>query len=86
MHGESVELAGQTDGKVTDVNHLLDLAQSFLQALSHFVRHEGSERILVLPQGFAVEADDFSALWCWHVTPGLTGFGRCSNDLFVIIG
>ena len=30
MHCESVELAGQTDGKVTDVDHLLDLAQPFL--------------------------------------------------------
>ena len=57
-----------------------------MQALAHFVRNEGSERILVLPQGLAVEADDFSALWGGHVTPGLAGFGRGCNDLFVIIG
>src|SRR5690349_17482478 len=48
--GATVELAGQPDGEVADVDHLLDLAERFGADLARFDRDEVGEIVLVLAQ------------------------------------
>ena len=62
MHREAVELTALTDGEIADVDHFLNLTKALLVALSHFVRDEGAEAVLLGTQGVAVLADDFTAL------------------------
>ena len=49
-HGKSIQLPGQTHGKIADVDHLLHLTQSFLVDLAAFQRDQGTQRLLVPAQ------------------------------------
>lgn len=49
-HGASVELPGETDGELADVDHLLYLAESLRGDLPGLQRHDFREVILVLGQ------------------------------------
>src|SRR5262249_58400965 len=48
--GAAVELPRQPDGKVANIDHLLDLAESFGHDLARLKRHEPAEVILVSAQ------------------------------------
>jgi hypothetical protein len=58
---EAVQLAGQTDGEVADVDHLLDFAESLAADLARLDRHERAEVVLVLPQELSEHADQLAA-------------------------
>ena len=65
---QAVELAGQTDGEVADVDHLLDLAETLRADLAGLDRHQLAELRLVLAQQLAEAADERTAgrapAWC----------------------
>ncbi len=49
-HGATVELAGQADGEVADVDHLLDLTPGLGPDLAHLDGHQVGQVLLVLVQ------------------------------------
>ncbi|MCY1353219.1 hypothetical protein D9M69_395540 [compost metagenome] len=68
--GQPVQLARQAHGEVADIDHLLHLAQPFLQDLAGFQRHQPAERGLVLAQHLAVAPHDLPARRCRQQRPG----------------
>ena len=66
---QSVQLAGETDGKVADVDHLLHFAHRFRRDLAGLERHEGCEIILGAAQLLAEQADEFAASRRRNVAP-----------------
>ncbi len=71
--GEAIELARETDGEVADVDHLLHLAEAFLQDLAAFQGHETAEALLRRPQLLAEEADQLAPARGGHLAPGPEG-------------
>ena len=80
--GEAVELARQADREVADVDHLLHLAEAFLQDLAALQRHETPQRVLVGTQLFPEQAHQLAAARRGDVAPEAEGIGG-SRDLAV---
>jgi len=59
--GETIELARQTDGEVADVDHLLHLAEAFLQDLAGLQADQRAELGLFAAQHFAEQAHQLAA-------------------------
>jgi len=53
VHRQAVELTGETDGEVEDVDHLLHFAMSFGPDLPHLEADQVAQRLLDLPQQVA---------------------------------
>ena len=86
-HGPSVQLPGETDGEITDVDHLLDLSQRFGVDLSGLHRHQCRKRRFVSAQRIAKRPDDFSASRRRHVAPLLKRApGRCDRFASFVSG
>jgi len=83
MRCHTVELAAQTNREVTDVDHLLHLTQTFLQRLTHFVAHQGTERILLLTEGISELADHLPPFGRRNSSPFNESRLRRSNDSLV---
>ena len=79
--GEAVELAGEADGEVADVDHLLHFAFAFGEDLAGFEGDEAPEVALGVAQGVAELADDLAAFGGGDELPLLEGLpgrgGRC---------
>ena len=85
MHGEAVQHARLPDGKIGDIDHLLDLAVALGLDLAVFHGDETAERILVAAQFFAHEPHRFTALRRRHLPPcGGCRHGR-AHDLLVVL-
>ena len=83
-HREAVELAGQTDGEVGDVDHLLDLALALGVDLAHLQRDQRAERLLVLAQRIADAPDVLATLRGGQHAPLFEGIrGLADHDLVV---
>ena len=67
--GQPVELARETDGEITDVDHFLHLAQALLQDLAGFERYEATEVLFLLAQLLAEQAHKLAAPRRRHLTP-----------------
>jgi hypothetical protein len=76
VHGEAVELAGEADGEVADVDHLLHLAQALGEDLAHLQRDQLPQRLLVRAQLLPELTDDLPAPRCGEHAPVLEG-RRC---------
>src|SRR4051794_28219667 len=82
--GEAVKLARQADGEVANVDHLLDLAEPFLEDLPGLEADEPAERLLLLPQDFAEEPHELAAAGRRNIAPGeegLVGAGHGGGDI-----
>ena len=86
VHGQPVELTRLTDGEVADVDHFLDLTQTFLVAFAHLVRDEGAQAFLFGTQRVAVLAHDFTALWRGPLAPFHERSRSSVHDLRVVVG
>ena len=86
VHGEPVQLARKTHGKIADVDHFLHLAQPFLVRFTHFVRNEGAQFGFYLTQFVAELANDFATLRSGHRAPGFVRLGVGFHHLFVVGG
>ncbi len=67
--GQPVELPGEADGEIADVDHLLDLAQALGQDLAGLQRDQLAERRLVRAQLQAEQAHQFAARRGGHLAP-----------------
>ncbi len=86
VHGLAVELPGEADGEVTDVDHLLHLAMSFRANLAHFQADQVAQRLLVFAQHVTQIADQFAASGGRHAAPIIeSGLGG-GDDLVVLSG
>ena len=85
VHAQSVELPGEADGEIRDIDHLLHLAQPLGEDLAHLHAHQRAQRGLVRAQLVADFAHDLSALGRGDHAPG----GECRNrrlhDAFVLV-
>src|SRR5210317_1749285 len=69
VHCQTVQLSGQSNRKVADVDHFLHLSQAFLQTFAHFIRDEFTKRIFELSQLLPKLPDNLSALRCRNTSP-----------------
>ena len=84
VHGQAVELAGKTYRKITDINDFLDLSQAFLEAFSHFVGYQLTQRLFESAKFFPQQTDQLTAAWRRHRSPFLKGRNSSGHDLFII--
>src|SRR5579864_1370645 len=84
-HSEAVELSRQADGKIGDVDHLLDFAFSLSQDFAHFERHERSEVVFEMPQLVADLAHDLAPLGRRDQTPAREELNGVGNDAVIIL-
>jgi hypothetical protein len=85
VRGHAEKLAGQTDGIVADVDHLLHLAEPFGDDLAHLQRDETAQRLFLLAQRVAELPNDLAPLRCRHHAP-CRERGLCRlYDAFVVL-
>ncbi|MCA9991754.1 MAG: hypothetical protein KDE29_12220 [Anaerolineales bacterium] len=85
-HGQAVELARESHGKVGDVDHLLHFAVPFGADFAHFQADQVAQRLLVLAQGAAQVADEQAALRGGPLAPLLEAGLGLAHDLVVLGG
>jgi hypothetical protein len=78
--GAAVELPRQPDGEVANIDHLLDLAESFGHDFARLKRHEPAEVILRSAQFLRENSHELSAPWRWDVAPSGKGVSRPPCD------
>ena len=61
--GKAVELAGETDCEVADIDHLLDLALPLRQDFPGLNGDEAAKRDLGVAQFITKNSDEFAAPW-----------------------
>jgi hypothetical protein len=61
MHGQTMQLPGETYGEITDIDHFLYFSIPFLQAFAHFIGYQASQGGLFPPEGLADLADDLTS-------------------------
>ena len=83
VHREAVELAGETDAEVGDVDRLLDLADALGLDLSHLERHQGAEIGAALAEGVADLPDDLAALRRRQPTPMVLDRIGAGDDVLI---
>lgn len=66
---EAVQLTREADGEIADIDHFLHFAQTFLENLARFERHEAAERFLFLAQAIAEQPHELAAARRGHVAP-----------------
>ena len=78
-----MQLAGETDGKVADIDHLLHFTRRFRRDLAGFKRHKGCKIFFRAAQFLAKQSDEFAASRRRHVAPpgeGRSGRGERGFD------
>src|SRR3970282_743111 len=83
-HGAAVQLAGEADREIANVDHLLNLTDPFRQDLSHLQGDQGPESLDVVAQGVSEATDVLGALVRRKQLPTLEGLDRVGYDLVVI--
>ena len=69
VHRQTVELSGQSDGKVTDIDHLLDFSHTFRPNLAHLQADQFAQRFFDLTQGVSHVADNKTSLRGRNLAP-----------------
>jgi len=81
MNRQAVELSGKTDGKISDVDALLDLAFALEANLADFERDQITQRFEILAKSIADKANDLASLWRWNPPPlRLRGHGVLNHQ------
>jgi hypothetical protein len=80
--GEAVELAGQSDSEVADVDHLLHFAFAFSEDLASFECDEAPQVVLGITQGVAELAEDLAAFGGGDKLPFLEGYLGAAGGAF----
>ena len=83
---EAVELSGETDGEIGDVDHLLHFTLALGLDLAHLQGDERAERLLILAQQITDDANELSPLGGRQHTPLLESARRGGYDLLVVVG
>ena len=86
MHGQPIELTALAHGEIADVNHFLNLSQTFLIAFAHLVRDKGTEALLFFTEGVAVLTNHLAALWRGPFAPFYESGASCGHDALIVIG
>src|SRR5207248_11207930 len=84
--GEAVELAGESDGKVADVDHFLDFAERLLGDLADFEGDEIGEIGFAFAEFLAEATDELAALGGGDETPLEESFVSCGGSAIDIGG
>jgi hypothetical protein len=69
MHGQSIQLSGQSHRKITDVDHFLHFAERFLRDLAGLERDEFPQIFFSLTEFVADAPDELSAPGRGYETP-----------------
>jgi hypothetical protein len=69
--GEAVELAGEADREIADIDHFLHFAEAFGGDLAGLQGDEPAKIGLRRPQLLSEQTDELAAAGCGHKTPGL---------------
>ena len=83
-HRVPIELPGEAHGEVADVDHLLYLADTLGEDLSHLEGDQGAERLDFLPQGVAQTSDVLPALGGGQKAPPVECLDRLGDHPVVI--
>src|SRR5271157_813600 len=83
LNRQAVELPGEADREVGDVDHLLDFTLAFRKDLAHLECDERAEVVKVFPQFIADGADNEAALGGGEHSPASEDFLRIRDHLLV---
>ena len=78
-NGQAKQLAGLTNRKVANVDHLLNFAQAFRKNFATLPGDQLAKRLFVLTQLFAKQTNQFTTPRGWNTFPGEKGF-FCIRD------
>src|SRR5690606_13551568 len=81
-----VELAGEADGEVADVDHLLHLADALGADLPHLETHEGAEDFALVTQSVAEPTDVVAANGGGNGPPPLERLDGRSHRRLIVVG
>ena len=84
VHGEPVELTGESYGEIADVDHLLDLAFAFCLDLAGLPGHQRAEVCLARSEGVTELTHVLSADGSGNHPPGREAFLRGAYDCLVV--
>src|SRR5690554_3188629 len=84
VNSKTVKLARKADGKIADVDHFLNLAQTLLIAFSHFIGNKFSKWFFQSSQFVPKLSYNFPTLWCRFQSPCFKSFGSRLHYLLVI--
>ena len=68
-NGEAVELAGDSNREIADVDHLLDFASALFEDLAALEADEGGEVFFVLSEFVAQLANEFASFGSRNIAP-----------------
>ena len=83
MHGEAIELAGEPNREIGDVDAFLHLTDAFGTNLPAFERDQLTKRFDLLAKGIADETNDLTSLGCWKHGPLRLHGASTGHHLFV---
>src|SRR5688500_1646029 len=83
MHRQPMKLTGKTYGKITDINHFLNLTETLSVALAHLIGYQSAKRFLVAPQRFTDLTHNFSAFGSRPSSPFAKSVRRGCNHLAI---
>ena len=81
----TVNQTGLTHCKVTDVNHLLYFAKSFLINFTHFVSYQSTQLFFVFAQGQSNLSNNFASDRSGHFSPRFKSCFRFLHNSFIIV-
>src|SRR5699024_10409681 len=84
-HGFTVKHARLADGKITDIDHLLHFSQTFLVDLPHFVSHQPSQILFMVPTFQTYLPDNLPALGGRNHTPFTKSLLSFVDNLVVLL-
>ena len=85
LHGRSIQLPRLSHGKITYVDHLLNLSQSFPVYFPHFISHQHSQVILIFPQGKSDLPYHFTPFRSRDGSPLFEGLFRLFDDNSILL-
>jgi len=72
-NSQAIELAGETDGEITDIDHFLHFAAAFGSDLASLYHYQAAQVLLGGSQLLAQESDEFAPTGRWNQAPCLKG-------------
>src|SRR5690606_34195112 len=77
-------LPAQTQGKITDIDHLLNLPEPFLQTFAHLVRYQGPQVVLIFAKDIPKLSDNITPFGRRHRPPKSEGLLCLLNNAVVV--
>ena len=85
VHCLTIKHARLSYGKISNINHFLNFADTFFLNFSHFQRYKISQRILFIPQRIAHFTDQITPHRCWYHAPLIKGRLCLFDYLFIVV-